>query len=211
MSKVFLITAPSGAGKTTLCQAIINYGEWTECISHTTRKRREGEQHGKTYYFVNEDTFKMMDEKGELAEKVTYDGNSYGISKAEIDMRLKSGKDVFIIVDFDGFMQVKQQYPDAVGIFLHMKKEDCLANMLLRGDSMDRALERIKLYDKEMLNSISYEYVIKNVRGKQHETENIIRAIIRQYKKHDILFVNTAPFTVGQGITSKDTVFDTWK
>jgi guanylate kinase len=204
MSKVFLITAPSGAGKTTLAQAIANYGDWTECISHTTRKKREGEQHGKTYYFINRDTFETEYADGKFAEKVEYNGNLYGISKAEIERVMKTGRDVFIIVEHDGYTQVKEQYPDAIGIFLHMSKEDCLANMLLRGDSIDKALDRIELYDEEMLNSIAYDYVVKNVRGKQYETENVIRAIIRQYKPKYAIDTNSVK------TTSKDSVISTW-
>lgn len=204
MSNIFLITAPSGAGKTTIAQAITKHGEWIECISHTTREKREGEKHGLTYFFVDNDTFDTMLANGELAEHVTYNGNSYGISKAEIEFKLSKGQDVFIIVEYEGYLQVKNQYPEAIGIFLYMSKEDCVANMLLRGDTLDQALSRAELYDEEMDNSVWYDYVIKNVRDKQFETQNIIKSIIKQYRKNTI-YVDTTPPYIG-GVVSTGTI-----
>lgn len=180
---IFLITAPSGAGKTTLAQRIMRDGRWVEAISHTTRKKRDGEVHGETYYFIDNDKFDEMEKNGELAESVIYNYNFYGVSKAEIERVTKDGKHVFIIVENDGYKQIKEQYPDAVGIFIHMSKEDCMANMLIRGDKFEQALERISLYDNEMKNRDEYDYVVKNVRNKQTSTENIIKNIIVQYDR----------------------------
>jgi guanylate kinase len=183
MSNIFLITAPSGAGKTTLAQALAKMGYWEEVISHTTREMRKGEVDGKTYYYVSENQFMIMEDNDEFAERVTYKRNRYGVSKREIERVLNKGKDVFIIVEHDGYKQIKRLYPEAIGIFLYMSKEDCLANMLIRGDKIQNALDRIELYDSEMLNAFDYDYVIKNVRDKQVETENILISIIKQYKK----------------------------
>lgn len=178
---VFLITAPSGAGKTTIAQKIQSYGDWMECISHTSRDMREGEVDGKTYYFVSKKGFQELYDAGHFAERVEYDGNLYGITKAEIERVTKTGRSVFIIVDNDGYKQVKEIYPDAIGIFIHMTKEECMANMLLRGDSIEKALKRIALYDEEIKNRGQYDYVVKNVRNKFDQTISIIRGIIRQY------------------------------
>jgi guanylate kinase len=179
--KIFLITAPSGAGKTYLSQRIAEQGYWAECISHTTRPMREGEVDGKTYYFVEAGDFSDSLERGEFAEMVTYDGNAYGIAHTEISRVMNKGKHVFIIVEYNGYKQIKELYPDAIGIFLYMSKEDCLANMLLRGDSIDKAMKRISTYDDEMKNRIHFDYVVKNVRGKQDTSSHILRDIIRQY------------------------------
>lgn len=179
---IFLITAPSGAGKTTITHSLMKKMLWKECISHTTRPMRQGEVEGITYYFVSREEFKKMIKNNELTEMVNYDGNYYGISKAEIERVMTSGSHVFIIVNYDGYKQIKSVYPDAVGIFLYMSKEDCMANMLLRGDSLDSALKRISTYEEEMKNRYDYDYVIKNVRGQQEYTENIIENIIKQYR-----------------------------
>jgi guanylate kinase len=178
---IFTITAPSGAGKTSIAQMIQAQGKWDECISCTTRDMREGEVNGVTYYFLQEDEFADTYQMGEFAEYVEYDGNYYGITKREIERVLEKGKHVFIIVEYNGYTQIKEQYPDSVGIFLYMSKEDCMANMLLRGDSMENATKRIKKYDKEMANKKQFDYAIKNVRGKMASTVRIINGIISQY------------------------------
>lgn len=178
---MFLVTGVSGAGKTTLVKNLQDEHIFKECISHTTREMREGEEDGLQYYFVDKDEFKKMLSNGEFAEFVTYDGNSYAVSKAEIEGVMKSGYDVCIIVDNNGYRQLKEIYPDAIGIFLYMSKEDCLANMLLRGDSIEKAMARIDKYDDEMKNKDEYDYVIKNIRGKYQHMANIISSICKQY------------------------------
>jgi len=177
---MYLITAPSGAGKTTIVNELSKAGWWNECISHTTRPMRTGEIQNKTYYYINRGEFIESFDAGEFAESVTYDGNYYAIANSEISRVEKLGKDIVIIVEYDGYTQIKRLYPDAVGVFLYMSKEDCMANMLLRGDSIDKATKRIKKYEGEMHNSYQYDYVIKNVRGKLTETVMIIKYICRQ-------------------------------
>lgn len=178
---LFLITGASGTGKTTLAQILLSQKHWKECISTTTRPMRKNEIDGVTYDFVNLEDFEIMKNNLEFAETVVYDGNSYGITKDEINLKTKDDYHAFIIVDFNGYEQVKEIYPDAVGIFLHMTKEDCLANMLLRGDSIEDAMKRINRYDDEMKNRIHFDYVVKNVRNKQNATTNLLKNLIYQY------------------------------
>jgi guanylate kinase len=181
--QLFTITAPSGAGKTTLAQALQAYGYWVEAISCTSRNIRDGEQEGTTYYYKSKDEFETMIENGEFAEWVEYDGNYYGITHKEIKRVLQTNKHVFIIVEHGGFLQIKEQYPNSVNIFLHMSKEDCMANMLMRGDSMKSATKRIEKYEDEMKNRGEFDYVVKNVRGQQLATERILKSIVSQYSK----------------------------
>lgn len=174
---LFLITAPSGSGKTTVANFLGRV--WKECISHTTRPMRDGEEDGVTYYFKTKEEF----EKIEMIEKVAYDGNLYGLSKFEVNDVLSSNSHAYVIVEHEGYKQIKEKYPQAVGIFLYMSKEDCLANMLLRGDSLDKAMKRIKLYDDEVKNRSDYDYVVKNVRDRLPYTGNVIKGIVGQYSK----------------------------
>lgn len=179
---IFLITAPSGAGKTTIADKIAKLGVWKECISNTTRPMREGEVYGKTYYFTKSEDFEDADTMGVFAESVRYDGHSYGITHEEIERVMGTGKHVYIIVEHGGYKQIKKLYPDAIGIFLHMSKEDCMANMLLRGDSLEKATKRINKYDDEIKNRGEYDYVVKNVRGQMDNVIYVIRYILTQYK-----------------------------
>ena len=178
---LFVITGASGSGKTAIAQDIQKGDWWTECISHTSRNKREGEKNGETYYFISEKQFLEFDKMGAFVEQVVYDGNYYGISKDEINRARDEHENVFIIADYHGYKQIKEQYPKSVGIFLYMSKEDCLANMLLRGDSFDNAVARISTYEEELGNRDKYDYVVKNVRDRQYCTENVLINIIKQY------------------------------
>jgi len=183
---LILLTAPSGTGKTSIMEYVVRHlfprGTVSECISHTTRKMRAGEVDGETYYYVDSKKFGDMIEDEEFAECVRYDGNSYGITIDEIKRVQEQSRHVYIILNYDGYRQVKQIFPEAVGIFLHMSKEDCMANMLLRKDSMKNALKRIELYDEEIKNRNDYDYVIKNVRNRLPYTAQVIQSIMRQYE-----------------------------
>jgi guanylate kinase len=179
---IFLITGASGTGKTSLAHELKKYRYWDECISHTTRPMRDGEVDGETYYFVNKEVFTKMHENGEFAEHVTYHGNYYGISHAEINRVMGKNKHVFIIVEYGGYLQIKEQYPNAIGIYIWATKEDCVMNMLSRGDSIESANERISTYEQEIAQKNHYDYVIRNVRGKFRETVAILANIINQYE-----------------------------
>jgi len=180
---LFLITGMSGAGKTSVMEQVRknNAHRLSECVSHTTRPKREGEKDGKAYYFIDEETFKRGLDGNEFAETVIYDGYGYGIAKDEIKHRQAQTNHAYIIVNYEGYKQVKEVFPDAVGIFLYTSKEDCMINMLSRGDSIKKANKRIELYDKEIKNRSDYDYVVKNVRNKMTGTVGIIENIIWQY------------------------------
>lgn len=178
---LFLITAPSGAGKTTIAKSIEKHGEWKECVSVTTREKRTKEVEGKSYYFVSKDDFLDYKKHDLLIEHVEYDGNYYGMLTEEIRDKLEKNKHAYMIVEYNGYLQIKNKYPDAIGIFLHMSKEDCMANMLLRGDKLESASSRIAKYDEEIKNKKDFDYVIKNVRNKMYLTVDIVRRIISQH------------------------------
>jgi guanylate kinase len=185
---LFLITAPSGAGKTSIATYLRLYGHWNELVSVTTRPMREGEKEGETYYFLDDKLFDKLLEDGKLAENVEYGGYKYGIAVEEIEKKLGKSRTShsFAIVDYNGYEQIKALYPDAVGIFLYMKKEECMANMLLRGDTLESATKRIEKYDSEMENRHAFDYVIRNVMNKKIETQDILMSIVKQYSKHPI-------------------------
>lgn len=179
---LFLITGMSGAGKTSVMDDVKSRMKYnlSECVSHTTRPMRSNEVDGTSYYFISEEYFQEGVDKDEFAETVEYHGHKYGISKGEIKQRQFETKNAYIIVNCEGYKQVKEVYPDAIGIFLYAGKEDCMINMLSRGDGLEQANKRIETYDEELKNRHDYDYVIKNVRNKKTGTVGIIENIIYQ-------------------------------
>lgn len=177
---LFLITGASGSGKTSLSHKIQDDGYWKECISFTTRPIREadGEKDGVTYNFITREYFE--NNVDEFAEHVEYFGNYYGLSKEEIDSKLRDNKHAFAIVEYNGYQQLKKLYPDSIGLFLYADKEDCKSNMLSRGDSIENVNNRLSTYEDEISSKGEYDYVVKNVYGKADETIDVIKSIINQ-------------------------------
>ncbi len=118
---LYLISAPSGAGKTSLVKALLaasKEGGLCVSVSHTTRPMRPGEQDGVNYHFVDAATFKAMIGRGEFLEHAEVFGNLYGTSKLWVQDRLKQGWDVILEIDWQGAAQIKRMLPNSVGIFI---------------------------------------------------------------------------------------------
>ena len=116
--RLFVISGPSGAGKGTICKEILEKDNITLSVSMTTRKPREGEIHGKSYYFVSQEEFKkIIEEKGFLEYAQVY-GNFYGTPKMEVMDLMNDGIDVILEIDIQGALQIKEAYPEAVFIFI---------------------------------------------------------------------------------------------
>ncbi len=118
---LYLISAPSGAGKTSLVKALLaasEAGGLCVSVSHTTRPMRPGEQDGVNYHFVDAATFKAMIGRGEFLEHAEVFGNLYGTSKLWVQDRLKQGWDVILEIDWQGAAQIKRMLPNSVGIFI---------------------------------------------------------------------------------------------
>lgn len=186
--KLYLVTAPSGAGKTTIVKELEKQGYWSECISHTTREMRVGEENGKEYYFVSQEEFQQMVEDGKFAESITYTNNQrYGVSNDEINKLMDAKENVVIIVNYDGYKQVKEIYPDAIGIFIEVTAQECILNMMHRGESKSSMVERLEAYAEEISNRDEYDFVITNERGHLAETlfnftKLITKEVLNTYK-----------------------------
>ena len=116
--KLFVITAPSGAGKSSLINALLKDDPTLKLsISYTTRAPRPGEQDGREFHFVDRPTFLAMRGRGEFLESAEVHGNHYGTSKKVIEQSLARGEDVLLEIDWQGAQQVRRLYPGCVGIF----------------------------------------------------------------------------------------------
>lgn len=175
MSCLFVISAPSGAGKTsvirTLLQTDINV---TLSISYTTRPSRRDEKNGQDYFFVDRATFKAMQEHGEFLESAEVYGNFYGTSRKWIEETLASEQDVLLEIDCQGAQQVRTLYPQAVSIFILPPSMETLKNRLeQRGMDESKIIERrLSAACSEISHLNSFDYVVVN-----HELETAAREI----------------------------------
>jgi guanylate kinase len=118
-AKLFVIAAPSGAGKTTLVKALVERNpSLTFSVSYTTREKRNTEEEGKDYFFVSEEQFLELERQGELLESARVFDNRYGTGRAQVESRLADGRDVILEIDWQGARQVRQSKPDCESIFI---------------------------------------------------------------------------------------------
>lgn len=170
---LYVISGPSGSGKTSNIRQVMT----NEVVSFTTRPPREGEVDGFDYVFTTVEEVDRLEASGELVERVSYAGNSYGISKDELYGKLAT-EDAFVVVDYHGFQQVRELYENYVSIFFSIDVEDARNRMLERGDKPEVIEGRLKTYETELKNQQHYDYVIQNEYGKQAETVQTLKDII---------------------------------
>jgi guanylate kinase len=163
--RLFVIAAPSGAGKTTLVQAITrNNPELRFSISYTTRPQRRSEAHGVDYMFVDKDTFESLRIAGEMLESATVFDNLYGTSRQQVEQHLADGHSVILEIDWQGAQQVRESMPECVTIFIMPPSHDELVRRLRsRGTDSDAVIER-RLRDalSDMAHWEEFDYVVIN-------------------------------------------------
>lgn len=143
VGKLIVVSGPSGVGKTSVVEAVLDCTGADFSVSATTRHPRPGEEHGVDYYFVDDAHFRSMQAGGELLEWAEYGGHQYGTPVSEVMSRLDGGRDVLLDIENDGAKQVKGAYPDAVLIFLLPPSLETLEGRLrARGDTSDEDIAR---------------------------------------------------------------------
>lgn len=162
---LFIITAASGAGKTSLVKALLaNDAQIKLSVSHTTRQPRPGEENGVHYHFVNDVAFLKILEEGGFLESAHVHGARYGTSQAGVDEALLSGRDVILEIDWQGAAQVREIYPNAISIFILPPSIATLAERLThRGqDSTEVIAGRVAAAREEMRHLVEFDYVTIN-------------------------------------------------
>ncbi len=162
---LFVVSAPSGAGKTTLCKALTSSLEHlTHSISYTTRKPRPGEIDGREYYFVTEERFRTMVRAGDFAEWAQVHSNLYGTSRRVLDDMRKEGSDVILDIDTQGAMQIKGKYREAVFIFIMPPSLEILEERLRnrKSDHEEEIKRRMLRARGEIKDYTMYDYIIVN-------------------------------------------------
>jgi guanylate kinase len=177
---LFVITAPSGAGKSSLIEALLKDDARLKLsISYTTRPPRPGEQNGREYHFVDEKTFLAMLERGEFFESAEVHGNRYGTSQAVIREALARGQDLVLEIDWQGAQQVRRLLPECVGVFIQPPSvEELERRMRSRGQDSEAVIQRrLASAEEEISHAPEFNYAIIN---KDFETaKQDLQAIIR--------------------------------
>lgn len=162
---LFIISAPSGAGKTTLVRALLERDPALKLsVSYTTRAPRPGEQDGRDYHFVTVEQFHVRREAGEFLEWAEVHGNFYATSRVWIEEEMRAGRDIVLEIDWQGARQVGAAFPDAVGIFILPPSMQELEKRLIgRGqDAPEVIARRIANARDEMAHAPEFDYVIIN-------------------------------------------------
>ena len=162
---VIIVSAPSGAGKTSLVGKLIENDPATrKSVSYTTRPRRPGEQDGSDYHFVSVEAFQAMLEDGEFLESAKVHGNMYGTGQKWLEAQRRQGYDIVLEIDWQGAKQVRSLMPEATGIFVLPPSVDALRGRLTkRGqDSDDVIARRLAAARGEVSHVHEFDYVIIN-------------------------------------------------
>ena len=162
---LFIVSAPSGAGKTTLCQAVLDrFQDILYSVSYTTRKPRINEKMGVDYHFITKEEFIKGIENGKWAEWAQVHGNFYGTSVEFINKGLSTGRDILVDIDVQGTMQILKKYAGAVTFFIMPPSLEVLKKRLeSRGtEDADSIAKRIQTGKEEMVQKSVYLHVIVN-------------------------------------------------
>lgn len=179
---LFIVSAPSGAGKSSLVKAALaDDKRLTLSVSHTTRSPRAGEVDGREYHFVDRRTFEAMLERGEFLESAEVHGNRYGTSQKWIEEARARGLDIMLEIDWQGAQQVRKAFPDAVSIFILPPPPvlpELERRLRGRGQDAEEAIQR-RLRDarEEIGHLAEFDYVIINKQFE--EARRDLAAIVR--------------------------------
>lgn len=176
---IIIVSAPSGAGKTSICDALIKSDKnIVYSVSTTTRLPRKGEKNGREYFFVDDNTFKSMVKKNMFVEWAKVHDHFYGTSKKVLEETIKKGKDILLDIDVQGAVKIKKQYKDALMIFITTPTLKILKERLIKRnkDSMDVIKTRVANAKKELTYLPKYDYLILN--DKLDESIKNVKSVI---------------------------------
>ena len=193
---LFIISAPSGTGKTTLCkQLAANIPGLWHSISYTTRQPRPGEEHGREYFFTDEATFQSMIERHEFVEWARVYGHLYGTPRKSLAEKIDQGIDVLLEIDIQGALQVKKKFEDAVSIFILPPSMAALRDRLQTraSDTTDEIQRRMQKVKEEVWSYREYAYIVRNddLACSLRDLESIFLAERLKTKRLDMTWLET--------------------
>lgn len=182
---LIVVSGPSGAGKDTICQKLIkeNSNIWMS-VSMTTRKPRPLEKDGVDYFFVSSEEFENKINDNTFLEYASYNDNYYGTPKDKVEEKLNEGKDVILVIDINGAINIKKIIPSALFIFIMPPDMETLKNRLIgrKTESKDKVVQRFITAYNEVNNYKKYNYVVVN--DKVEDAVNKVKSIIQSEKCH---------------------------
>lgn len=163
--RLFVISAPSGAGKTSLVKKLLEDDPQLQLsISHTTRKRRPTEVEGREYHFVSSAQFTQLEARGEFLEHARVFDNLYGTARVFVEQQLQAGRDVLLEIDWQGARQVRAHMPQCVSVFILPPSRQALAQRLARRatDTAEVIARRLADAASDMSHYREFDYVVVN-------------------------------------------------
>ncbi len=180
---LIVVSGPSGAGKDTICQKLIKDDSniWMS-VSMTTRKPRPLEKDGVDYFFVSSEEFENKINDNTFLEYASYNDNYYGTPKDKVEEKLNEGKDVILVIDINGAINIKKIIPSALFIFIMPPDMETLKNRLIgrKTESKDKVVQRFITAYNEVNNYKKYNYVVVN--DKVEDAVNKVKSIIQSEK-----------------------------
>ncbi len=184
---LIIVTAPSGAGKTTLVRGLLERDPQVQLsVSYTTREPRSGEKNGREYNFVDVYTFRSLRDRGEFLEWAEVHGNYYATSKVWLKEQVAAGRDTLLEIDWQGAQQVRKLFPEAMSVFiLPPSLEELESRLRKRGTDSDDVIDRRLLAARgEMRHVGEFDYVILNdeLPAALEDLVGVVRAVRLRYK-----------------------------
>lgn len=191
---LFIISAPSGTGKTTLCkQLTANIPGLWHSISYTTRSPRAGEEHGREYFFTDEPTFQSMIDRHEFVEWARVYGHLYGTPRKTLADKIDQGIDVLLEIDVQGALQVKKKFDDVVSIFILPPSMTVLRQRLQSraSDTTEEIQRRLQKVKEEVWSYREYAYIVRNddLTRSLRDLENIFLGERLKTKRLDMTWI----------------------
>ena len=183
---MFVLSSPSGAGKTTLTKLLSENNNYLISVSHTTRKPRINEVEAKDYFFVNEDQFKSLVKNNEFLEYAKVFNNFYGTSKSPVINSLEKGRNVIFDIDWQGTQQIKERKLKykLITFFVLPPSKKVLFERLSNRDMKNKLIveDRMRQFNKDLFHWIDYDYVVinDNLENCYNEVNNLIKSEINK-------------------------------
>lgn len=182
--KLFVISGPSGVGKDTIVKEYMKDTNSKLSISATTREPRANEVNGKDYYFLTKEEFENWIKEDNFLEYAIYNDNYYGTPKSKINEDLEKGIDVFLVIEVQGGLQIKEKIKDSILIFIMPPSLEELEKRLLNRnlDSKENIEKRIEIAKKEIQESVKYDYMLinQNLDSAVEKLEYIIESVKKE-------------------------------